>query len=266
MIWQSGLMILAMVLLLAYIARPTRPASGTTINSPSRWHAGSGTVNVATYNICGGRGLDGIRDISRAAGVLEQCDIAGLQELFAAGWFGASSHLENIARQNDAGWLFAATRSRWFREYRGNGLLSRFPVDKWYREPLVDESGHSYRSLLGARIRLDGGHLWVLVTHLHPRDGRSKQLKRVLERFAEHSPAILLADLNTKRNDPMLADALSDPEITDAIGLVLGPGDTDDRIDWVLTKGVSVQGGQVIEAGVSDHPCYHVSLRLPVAY
>jgi endonuclease/exonuclease/phosphatase family metal-dependent hydrolase len=256
-------MILAMVVILAYIARPARPASGTSINSPARWQTDAGTVNVATYNVCGGRGLDGIRDISRAADILATSDIAGVQELFASNWFGTPSHLEEIARRNDTGWLFAATRSRWFREYRGNGLLSSFPVDKWYREPLIDESGHSFRNLLSARLRINDKHLWVLVTHLHTREARGKQLKRVLDRFAEYSPAVLLGDLNTRRDDPLIADVLSDPDITDAIELALGSQDTKDRIDWILTRGVEVQGGHMVEAaGVSDHPCYQVMLKL----
>jgi endonuclease/exonuclease/phosphatase family metal-dependent hydrolase len=252
----------ALVVMLAYIARPTRPANGNKINSPGHWKTASGSASIATYNICGGRGLDGVRNITRAAEVLAPFDIAGVQELFAADWRGNPSHLEQIARSNDSGWLFAATRSRWFREYRGNGLLSRFPVDKWYREPLLDQSGHSYRNLLTARIRMGEDHLWVLVTHLHTREGRGLQLGRVLERFAEYSPAVLLGDLNTKRDDPLLASTLSDPTVTDAIGLVLAERDPPDRVDWILGRGVTVSAGDMIEAGVSDHPCFHVSIDL----
>jgi endonuclease/exonuclease/phosphatase family metal-dependent hydrolase len=261
MIWQPGLMLVALVVMLAYIARPTRSASGNKIKSPVRWKTASGTTTIATYNICGGRGLDGIRDIDRAADVLAPFDIVGVQELFAADWRGNPSHLEQIARSNDSGWLFAPTRSRWFREYRGNGLLSRFPVDKWYREPLIDQSGHSYRNLLTARVRIGDDHLSVLVTHLHTREGRDLQLRRVMERFMEYSPAVLLGDLNTKRDDPLLANILSDPTVTDAIGLVLGERDPPDRVDWILTRGVTISEGDMIEVGVSDHPCFHISIN-----
>jgi endonuclease/exonuclease/phosphatase family metal-dependent hydrolase len=262
MIWQPVLLIFALIAILAYKARPTRETSGDEINSPTGWEPFEGTTTIATYNVCGGRGEDGIRDITRAAQVLAPYDIAGVQELHAADWSGRPSQLEQIAKLNNVGWLFSATRTRWFREYRGNGLLSRFPADMWYSEPLIDRSGHRFRNLLATRFLIGDEYLWVLVTHLHTREGRELQLKRVLERFMEHSPAILIGDLNTRRDDPVLGAALSDPTVSDAIGTALGPNDPVDRVDWILTRGLTILGGGKTGDGVSDHPCFNVTVSI----
>lgn len=248
----------------AYVAHPTPAASGTAIGAPTRWTVPRAPVcRFGTYNVHGGKGAEGVRDIRRAAEVVRGVDVLALQELRAATRLRTPAQIEQLAGILDLGWLFAPTRTRWFREYRGTGLLSRFPVTHWYREPLVDLSGHSFRVLTTVAVDFYGHTLWVLCTHLHPRLAREQQLATVLQRFTHYSPAILMGDLNTTREDPALAALIQEPEVVDAIREALGERDAADRIDWILVKGLRVVRGGVAEVGVSDHPYYWVDIARP---
>ena len=60
----------------------------------------------------------------------------------------------------------------------------------------------------------------------------------------------------------MIASALKNVEVSDAVTLAGLDLDNADRIDWILTKGFNVHGGKFIEKGDSDHPYYQVSLSI----
>jgi endonuclease/exonuclease/phosphatase family metal-dependent hydrolase len=261
------LIVLALALVLALlwavgVPRPKPAARGTGINPPARWREhDADSLVVATYNIHGGKGLDGKRDLGRTAQMIAGADIAALQEVRAASVFGGSCQAEEIARANDKGWLSAPTQTRWFRDFRGNALITAFPVAEWHREPLINVTGHRYRNLTTARVRIGHRDLWLLFTHLHTRAGRDEQLRAVLARFAQYEPAILLGDLNTTRADPQLAAVLQHG-VVDAVREVLGDQDRDDRVDWIITKGVAIDTGGSHDVGVSDHPYFWATVRL----
>ena len=68
-----------------------------------------------------------------------------------------------------------------------------------------------------------------------------------------------MGDFNCTASE--LTNALSDIEITDAIAVADLDPQNDRRIDWILVKGFTVEGGQFQDKGVSDHPYYQVNLR-----
>ncbi len=257
-------LVLALVVALLWasgVPRAKPAARGTGINPPVSWRVDDvDSLVVASYNIHGGKGLDGRRDLGRTARVIAGADIAALQEVRAAGVFGGSGQAEVIARACDKGWLFAPTQTRWLRDFRGNALISAFPVHEWQREPLVNVAGHRYRNLTIARMRIARRDLWVLFTHLHTRAGRDLQLRTVLECFGRYEPAVLLGDLNTTRADPQLAAVLQQGAV-DAVRQVLGDQDRDDRVDWIITKGVEIDAGGMHNEGVSDHPYFWATIR-----
>ncbi len=255
-----SVVVLALALLgAAYVAHPAPAAFGSAVNPPSAWLKDAPPEFViGTFNIHGGRGLDGIRDLQRCAVELRNADIAALQEVHADTWFGRPCQADSIAASLNIGWLFAPTRRRWFRDYRGNALLTRFPVTEWQSEPLVDISGHSFRILTVARLQVGGRELWVLFTHLHPRLATAQQLRTVISRFRNYNPAVLIGDLNTTRGDQQLRALLAEDGVTDALGSALGDKDRADRIDWIITRGLEINGGGWIAAGASDHPYYWV--------
>ena len=222
-----------------------------------------GLLKVATYNIQTGKSLSGQRDIHASARVVSSAHLVGIQEVYAPSWlniFGiGTSQSEQLAAHGGFSWLFSATRLRWLREHRGNTLLSKLAISDWQIKMLPDQSRKSYRNLTIAKAQWGSKTFHVLNTHLHTRKGRDQQIDTVLREFAQYSPAILMGDFNCTSKE--LTAALSDVDISDAIAIAQLDPQENQRIDWILTKGFSVEGGKFQEKGVSDHPYYQVNLR-----
>lgn len=250
------------------IARKAQPApnrSGGALNTVTSAAAQPEQLCVASFNIQTGKSLEGKRDISRSANVLAQADLAGVQEVYAATWLNrlglGHSQAQALSAGSGAEVLFCATRRRWFREHRGNALLSKLAILSWRTEMLPDQSGKSYRNMTVAKVSWQEQSFHFINTHLHTRQGRELQLQAVLQEFTSHSRAILVGDFNTTANDPILAAALEQPDVCDAIA-ELGLDDKESqRIDWILTKGFKAIDGHMLEKGVSDHPYYQVNLQ-----
>ena len=262
----SILIIIVAIFLVARMVHPTKAQQGEGLSGDSLPFFEADVLKVATFNVQTGKSLDGERDIQRSAEALADADIAGVQEVYAAGWLNklgaGSSQTDALAKPGGFAHLFAATRYRWFREQRGNLLLSKLAVQNWRIELLPDQSRKSPRNITIANVNWQGQQIVFINTHLHTGKGRETQLQSVLEEFAKHPRAILVGDFNSKRDTPLLLEALADPQIIDAIkqaGLDL---ENHDRIDWILSKGFKVLDGKMIEKGISDHPFYQVSLRL----
>lgn len=266
---MSQLIIAAIAVALALIARKSRPAkdqAGTLLNDASSTKRSDGILKVATFNIQTGKSLEGKRNLSRSAGVLAQADVAGVQEVYAPKLLNlmgiGQGQAPRIAARGQFAWLFCPTRRRWLREHRGNLLLSKIPLLSWRIEMLPDQSGRSFRNMTVAELSWNGETFHFINTHLHTRQGKEEQLDIVLREFAKYPRAILLGDFNSRADTKLLANALRNVEITDAIteaGLDL---DNPDRIDWILTKGFEIHGGEFLEKGVSDHPYYQVNLSI----
>lgn len=259
---MTFLIILTIVVLSAILfwsAIPTRAAarSGVLDFMPSQQKRSRQSLQVATYNIHGAKGMDGIRNLNRTAQAIRGADIIALQEVHSS-W--KSNQAEQLATAVGLEHLFVPTLRRWFRDYRGNGLLTRFPIKHWQTHLLPNVKGHRYRVYSIAEVVLDNAILSILFTHLHTRQGRDQQLKIVLEHFGSLPlPAILVGDLNTTGNDPTFAKHLPADAI-DAVGSALGSQDTPERIDWILARGLDVNGGGYMGRGVSDHPYYWVEV------
>lgn len=247
----------------AYIAHPAPAATGVPMTvPPPAGVAASERLRIGSYNIHGGRDEHRHANLERVARVVAGADLVALQEVHGPTHYGTPDQASRIARAVSAGVLFSPARRRWFRDYRGIALLTRLPLEYWRREPLPDISGHSFRVLTSARIAWNGRTLHVFHTHLHPRLARDEQLRIVLERFRALSPAVLLGDLNSTRDDPLIAQLLASGAAQDAIGLALAAADPADRIDWILTRGLRIHDGGMTEKGVSDHPYYWVDIEL----
>ncbi len=221
-------------------------------------------LTVATFNVQTGKSNEGRRDILASAEVLKDVDLAGVQEVYAPNlmnWLGLGrSQTQTLAEYGAFSWLFCATRRRYFREHRGNALLSKLVVTNWQTLMLPDRSGKSFRNMTIAEVQWQGSHFHFINTHLHTKQGREEQLEIVLQEFAKYPRAILLGDFNSKSETKALSNALKDVEISDAVTLAGLDLQNPDRIDWILTKGFNVNSGKMLVKGVSDHPYYQVSL------
>jgi endonuclease/exonuclease/phosphatase family metal-dependent hydrolase len=251
-------------LLLASRRRPVAASMGgqsrETVSAPDVRAAAP--IRVGCYNIHRSRGLDGRRDINRIAATIGDADLAGLCEVEGS-WYGViGSQPQQLAGALGVNWLFSPTRRRWMRHDRGNGVLSRYPIQQWINEPLVDSTGRRGRALTTAKIRVGDQTVVVLVTHLSRRLDQEIQLRTVLERFVQYDRAILIGDFNVSRSFTLLRRFLASGAAVDAIGNSLGEEDDPTRIDWILTRGLQVLGGGSTDIGPSDHPYYWVDITL----
>ena len=253
------------------LARKVKPATdqhGSTITAPSNWPNEPAQLTVATFNIQTGKDIHGKRDIARAAEVIKSADIVGVQEVYATGWLNrvglGTPQTEALAQTGAFGHLFTATRLRWFRENRGNALLSKVPIKQWRAVMLPDQTGKSFRNMVIAKFIWQETEITLINTHLHTTRGREQQLATVLQEFAKHPRAILLGDFNSTRDTPLLAEFLQQNEasVVDAIGRAGVDANDPKRIDWIFTKGFEIIDGSSLEKGVSDHPYYEVVLKL----
>ena len=219
-------------------------------------------LKVASYNIQTGKSDKGERDLMASARVISKADLVGVQEVYGVGFDGLlnPNQAERLAYHGKFSWLFSATRMRWFREHRGNAILSKLAVNDWRVEMLPDTSGKSFRNMTIAEVSWQDRKFHFINTHLHTRGGREDQLEIVLQEFAKYPTAILLGDFNSRANTNALSNALKNIEIVDAVAVAGLDIENPDRIDWILTKGFKVEGGEMLEKGVSDHPYYQVNL------
>ncbi|MBI5758805.1 MAG: endonuclease/exonuclease/phosphatase family protein [Planctomycetales bacterium] len=221
------------------------------------------TLRVATFNIHGGRGADGVRDLRRIADLLKGFDLVGLNEVHGARIGSDDNQSARLGKNLDQLWLFAPTERRWWRDDFGNAVLTKLTVNHWYRFPLPTTQGSGFRNVVWLTIPWRGRTVTVLVTHLDRTRDRETQLRTVLNLFQSLAPpAILLGDFNTTPTDPMLRRFLTESDAIDAVGSPnIGSG-TNDRIDWILARGLSRVDSDCVPTTASDHPLVWTELRL----
>ncbi len=262
-----GLLAIAVVVLILFArgVQPGKNQKGEQFNNQADRAKNAHSFKVATFNVQTGKNLQGDRDINRAAMTLKDVDLAGVQEVYAAGWLNklgfGMPQTQALAASANFAHLFAATRFRWFREQRGNAALSQLPIRGWEVRMLPDKSRKSPRNMTIAQFEWQGEIAVFINTHLHTGRGRTEQLDAVLDEFLRHDKAILVGDFNSTLSEPALRAAIEDPSVTDAIKQAGLREEGDQRIDWILTRGFVVASGRELAKGVSDHPYYEVELR-----
>ena len=257
-----------------YIARKPRPVpdrQGSKLNQTDRVDSDTRdqnkkTLTVASFNVQTGKSLEGRRDIKQAARLLHHVDIAGIQEVYASSWGNkiglGISQTESLAKSGCFDWLFCPTRYRWFRENRGNAILSKLPICSWQTNQLPDQSGISFRNMTVANFQWQGQSCYFINTHLHTSIGKTEQLQEVLNEFDKYANVILVGDFNSKPENEFLSRHLQSSDVIDAIRYCEIDSNEKDRIDWIITRGWKINSGKMIEKGVSDHPFYEINLEL----
>ncbi len=74
-------------------------------------------------------------------------------------------------------------------------------------------------------------------------------------------PAVMVGDLNTRRDDPAMKTALATPGVVDPVGEVLSPEESD-TIDWILVRGLRGVDAGIRDSGASDHPLIWAELEV----
>lgn len=245
------------------------------------------TIRLGAFNIHGGKGRDGRRDLDRVADNLRDLDFVALNEVLGQTIVGGPDQAELLARQLDMRWLFAPADQRWFYAQSGNGVLSRLPVRSWQRLPLPRRYDRSHRNMVlvdvpcGADVPsgIAGGDtshrgvgayrsctVHLLLTHVNHRykAEREAQLAAAIALYlALAEPAVLLGDLNSEADDPQIRRLLQMPGVVDAVGEKLGDRDSPGRIDWIIVRGLRPVEAGVRDNGASDHPLVWAELELP---
>lgn len=259
------LALLLVVVVLARIAYPAKNQQGFGLKGSTKLAEDSDTFIVATYNVQTGKSNAGERNILNSANAITEADLIGIQEVYAPSWLNkwglGKAQTEKLANVGGFQYLFSATRFRWFREHRGNAILSKLKVKNWVVEMLPNKSAKAFRNMTVAQVEFAGNNFIFINTHLHTGKGRLEQLKTVLNEFSNHPRAILVGDFNTTIDEPILAEYLqSNKEVVNAVEHVNLTRDQH-RIDWILTKGFEVIGGKTLPKGISDHPYFQVKVK-----
>jgi len=222
-------------------------------------------LRIGTFNIHSCKGKDGRRDVARVAQCLADLDAAALQEVRAWRWNDPPDQAEAIGRRLGRAWLFAPAETQWFgAEAFGNGLVTSRRVTAWQRIPLVEKGDWSYRNCLLAGLEFHGRTVRLLVTHLarHSDEERRLQLRSVIDLFLSlEEPAVLLGDLNSGPDEPLLGELLATPGVVDAAGPFLPP-EARQRVDWIFARGFRAVAGGARDSGASDHPLLWAELEL----
>jgi endonuclease/exonuclease/phosphatase family metal-dependent hydrolase len=154
-------------------------------------------VTIATYNIHGAVGTDGVFDAQRIAGVLAELNagIVALQEVP----LGGAGMPDVLALLRESTGMHAAEGLTHVRDGKrfGNAVLSRYPIIAT-RSIDISFGSREPRGALDTDIECHGHALRVIATHLGLRPAeRRDQIARLLEVFdTDTMPVILLGDVN----------------------------------------------------------------------
>jgi endonuclease/exonuclease/phosphatase family metal-dependent hydrolase len=214
-----------------------------------------GSFSIATYNIRRGKGMDERRDVSRNAGDVEPFDVVWLNEVG-----GRSADFENQAHQiaelNRAGWVFAPREMSRGRMVLGNAFVSRLAIGHWSSHPMRKTKPDGYRNFVLASFEVGGRVVRVIGVHTDGSEDRDEQVRIACELFRSiEPPVILLGDFNTRRDHPLVAQLLDDPQIVEPMRALNHPA-PENRIDWIFARGLRAHEAGMIDNRHSDHPVY----------
>jgi endonuclease/exonuclease/phosphatase family metal-dependent hydrolase len=221
------------------------------------------TLRIAAFNIHSGKGLDGRRDLKRIAAHLQAFDLVGLNEVDHEFPFESTDQAAVLGKELKMASLYAPTERRWWHNHFGNGVLSRRAVTACHAIPLPGTQGRKFRNAVLVDVEFRGRTVHLLVTHVDRVQDNQRQLGAVLDLFlALDEPAILMGDLNATRSDPLLERVLAMPDVHDVVAESLPQPPPDDRIDWILARGLRGVAGEFRRSDASDHPLVWAEVEL----
>lgn len=226
------------------------------------------TFRIASFNIHGGKGTDRRLDLKRIADCIADAkpQFVGLNEVHGSRFGTRLNQAEELGQHLKMAALFVPTERRFWQPSFGNGLLTHVATTPVHRLPLPCTQGKKYRTATLTSFQVGGQKVRVVSVHLDRVQDREVQLERVFSLFCDlEKPAILMGDLNTFPDDPLLAKWLKDSDIRDAVGEGLGEADPPRRIDWIFTRGLTTVQAGCVPNDASDHPLVWAELKIPDA-
>ncbi len=272
--WKGRLALAGLILSAAmvWIGSNRLPADAT---RPTIWQGEAkhkslpgNTFRIASFNIHGGKGTDRELDLTRIAACIAEVrpGFVGLNEVHGTSFGTRWNQADELGQQLGMASLFVPTENRFWQPSFGNGLLTEVATTPVHKLPLPCTQGKKYRTATVTSFQVGDQTVRVLSVHLDRVKDREVQLEQVFSLFCNlEAPAILMGDLNTFSNDPLLERWLENSEIQDAVGRVLGSDAPKRRIDWIFTRGLKISDAGLLANDASDHPLVWAELEIPVA-
>ena len=242
-------------------ARPGIAASAAAAVPAAAGPTASRALRVLSYNIEGHAALIRPRHLEEVARVVREQspDVVALQEVHRGTWQSRfTDQAAELARLTGMAVAFGPSFATLGGEF-GNAILTRGTLSdpRVVRLPSFGEP----RSVLRARVSLDGREIDFLVTHLAAwgslnRDIRVRQARCLTEHArAATRPLVLCGDLNATPGTPEIAALLAG----DLVHLTGAPDEVThpflgQRIDYIVAgPGWRVGRTSVLHVGPSDH-------------
>ena len=229
-------------------------------------------LQVLTYNIHHGAGIDGVLDLERIAQVIEKsgADVIGLQEVDNH-WSARSNWVDQAAWLADRLKMHFAYAANLDlpplnpgepRRQYGTAILSRYPIRSFTNTLLPLYPTGEQRGLAIATIKVRGQELRFANTHLTSNNNaeRLEQAHKVVELLSgSRQPTILAGDLNAKPEAPEIKTLTAVwrdtwTEVGVGPGYTLEADNPTARIDFLLhTPDLRPTSAEVPVTLASDH-------------
>lgn len=230
------------------------------------------SLKIGTFNIHSGKGTDGTQNLALTVEVIpDDVDFLWLNEV-RSGMFGLrTDQTQFLGLRTKRASVFLPTEQQYFHGHFGNAILTRRPVGAMQYLSLPCTQGKRFRNATISTVKIEGGSIRILATHLDEKVDRQIQLHQIRELFHSlEAPAMLIGDLNTRSHEDAMQRILSpgtSPTQKTRIKNALA-GKTDDRpdghgVDWIIVKGLDVVDAGLIETEASDHPLLWAEVRIP---
>lgn len=262
-------LLLFILLLLCAVTAPPRP--GIVRAEPAR---GRVRLNVMSYNIHIGIGMDKKLDLARIAEVIKQqhVDIVGLQEVDrGVERTGRVDEIKELAHLTGMDYAFAHNLDYQGGQY-GVAVLSRFPIFVIDHRRYANRRERERRGFIRVEIEVGGRRLNFVTTHLDYqfKDGRIFETEQLLKALEDvRGPLLIVGDFNEEppggAYDMMLKAGFADTWTQAAAAGLTYPADKPTKcIDYVFYRDFSADvhaAASVPDTLASDHRPLVVSLK-----
>jgi endonuclease/exonuclease/phosphatase family metal-dependent hydrolase len=213
-------------------------------------------MRVVTYNIRGGLGLDGRRDLGRIGSFLREAEVAGLQEVHQRlPQSGLSDQPRALARATGMACLFGPALAIGPGKY-GNAVLSTLAARRRAIHRLP--GGGEPRAALEVELEMEGRTLTMICTHFGlstaARVTQAASLAAAVRKV--RAPVMVVGDLNALPDAPELQTLLATGlrHAASPIEPTFPSDDPRHRIDYILLSPELVcRECRVLSSLASDH-------------
>jgi endonuclease/exonuclease/phosphatase family metal-dependent hydrolase len=257
---------LSFILALLFVASA---APGPRAAGPPR---GRVRLNVMSYNIHVGVGMDKKQDLARVAEVIRRsrADLVGLQEVDrGVERTGRVDEIKELARLTGMDYAFAHNLDYQGGQY-GVAVLSRFPILAIDHRRYANRRERERRGFIRVEVLVGGRRLNFVTTHLDYQllDGRVFETEQLLKALEDvRGPLVVAGDFNEEPPGGayamMLKAGFADAWTRDAAGPTYPADKPSKRIDYVFHRDLGPDAradASVPDTLASDHRPLVVSL------